>query len=134
MPFAVTFDFSEFATRYPEFAAVSPSLLAAKWDEADLYFTNDLTRITDVGRLRILFDMLTAHIAFIGGALEADGKPRPVGRLSNASEGTVSAAFDYNADAGSESWFLQTQYGAAFWRATAWIRLSNPVFSALVIL
>ena len=41
--------------------------------------------------------MVTAHIAFLSGLLTADGQPRPVGRVSAANEGAVSAPFDSRA-------------------------------------
>lgn len=49
------------------------------------------------------------------------GKTRPVGRTSSASEGSVSASFDY-ANSQNAAWFTQSQYGSAFWQATSSIR------------
>jgi hypothetical protein len=65
--------------------------------------------------------MLTAHIAFIGGALNVGGTPNPVGRIGSAAEGSVSASFDFPAP-GSAAWFSQSQYGASFWQATTSLR------------
>jgi len=55
---------------------------------------------------------------------QGNGAPRPVGRTSSATEGSVSASFDFAAGAGSESaaFFNQSQYGAAFWQATLNLR------------
>jgi hypothetical protein len=56
------------------------------------------------------------------------GQARPVGRLNQASEGSVSASFDYGAaSAGSGEWFNQSQYGAAFWQATSSYRTMHYV-------
>lgn len=120
-PLPPTFNQTAFLARYPEFTAYStanPAALPAMFLEAQLYFSifsnpNALTYL----------NMITAHIAFIGGALSADGQTRPVGRVSDASEGSVAASFDYTpATPGSGAWFNQSQYGAAFWQATSSLR------------
>lgn len=114
-----------FKLRYPEFAAVSNDVLTALFSEAGLYLDNtDCSPVQDVIRRGVLLNMLTAHIAFIGGLLSADGQPRPVGRVSQAGEGTVSAAFEFIAGPtpGTGPWFNQTQYGSAFWQATTSLR------------
>ena len=115
---AITFDLAAFRVRYPEFAGVSDALLTAFFAEAGLYLNNDDAPIADVAVRSMLFNMLVAHLAALSGAVTADGQPRPVGRVSQASEGSVSASFeDVTATPGSGLWFRQTSYGAAFWRA-----------------
>ena len=116
-----------FLGRYPEFTAAysaNPSLFAAMFAEAGLYLNNTPCSIVqDVSLRTVLLNMLTAHIAFIGGVLTADGQPRPVGRVSAANEGAVGASFDYPATTpGSGPWFAQSQYGIAFWQATTCYR------------
>ena len=119
---AVVFDPAAFKARYPEFAAVADPTLAACFDEAGLYLSNsDNSPVQNLTRRATLLNMLTAHVAYIGGLLSADGMPRPVGRLSQAGEGSVSAAFE-NLTPGSAAWFQQSQYGAAFWQATTSLR------------
>ena len=119
---AVVFDPTAFKARYPEFAAVADATLTACFNEAGLYLSNaDNSPVQNITRRAILLNMLTAHVAYIGGALSADGMPRPVGRLSQAAEGSVSAAFE-GAPPGSAQWFQQSQYGAAFWQATSSLR------------
>ena len=119
---AVVFDPTAFKARYPEFAAVPDATLTACFMEAGLYLSNaDNSPVQNLTRRATLFNMLTAHVAYLGGLLSADGQPRPVGRVSQASEGSVSAGFEYLAP-GSAAWFSQTQYGAAFWQATTSLR------------
>jgi hypothetical protein len=121
---AVVFDPAAFKARYPEFAAVANPTLAACFDEAGLYLSNsDNSPVQNLTRRATLLNMLTAHVAYIGGLLSADGMPRPVGRVSQASEGSVSAAFEgVPPTPGSGAWFQQSQYGAAFWQATSSLR------------
>lgn len=119
---AVVFDPAAFKARYPEFVAVADATLAACFTEAGLYLSNENNSpVQNVTRRAVLLNMLVAHIAFIGGKLSADGMPRPVGRTSNASEGSVSAGFEYLTP-GTHAWFTQSQYGAAFWQATSSLR------------
>jgi hypothetical protein len=118
----VVFNAAAFKARYPEFAAVADLALSACFDEAGLYLSNkDNSPVSNVTRRALLLNMITAHVAYIGGLLSADGMPRPVGRISQASEGSVSASFE-NLTPGSAAWFQQTQYGAAFWQATTSLR------------
>lgn len=121
------FNPSVFLGRYPEFTTAynaNPSLFASMFSEAGLYLNNtDCSVVQDVNLRGVLLNMVTAHIAFLGGALTADGQPRPVGRVSAANEGAVGATFDFTpATPGTGPWFNQTQYGAAFWQATSCYR------------
>ena len=119
---AVVFDPTAFKARYPEFAAVPDATLTACFMEAGLYLSNaDNSPVQNLTRRATLFNMLTAHVAYLGGLLSADGMPRPVGRLSQAGEGSVSAAFE-GPPPGSAQWFQQSQHGAAFWQATSSLR------------
>jgi hypothetical protein len=122
----VTFDPKGFKTRYPEFDGIENSRLTLCFNDAGLYLNNtDNSPVSNVARRTSLLWMLTAHIAFLGGYIDCgnNGQPKPVGRVSSASEGSVSADLDYmQATPGSGAWFNQTQYGAAFWQATTSLR------------
>ncbi len=117
----VVFDAANFKIRYPEFAGVADLVLSARFDEATLYLSNtDVSPVQDITRRTVLLYLLTAHIATIMGAL-AGGTPGPVGRVSSATEGSVSIGLEFNAP-GTAAWFMQTQYGASFWQATSSLR------------
>jgi hypothetical protein len=126
------FNLGIFLARYPEFVFFNtnnPGSLAVFFEEAGLYLSNCPTSpVQNVMRRLILLNMLTAHIAFIGGALSSDGQARPVGRLNTAGEGSVNAGFDFTpATPGSGPWFNQSQYGAAFWQATVSLRSARYI-------
>ena len=119
---AVVFDPTAFKARYPEFVAVPDATLTACFTEAVLYLSNaENSPVRNLTRRAILLNMLTAHVAYIGGILSADGIPRPVGRVSQAREGSVFAKFA-NLTPGSAAWFIQSQYGASFYQATSSLR------------
>jgi hypothetical protein len=119
---SVVFDQSAFLARYPEFSGVSNATLSACFGEATLYLSNGPSSpVQDLCRRAVLLNMLTAHIAYLGGSLSADGQALPVGRVSSATEGAVTAQLEYMVP-GSHSWYTQTAYGAAFWQATLSLR------------
>lgn len=128
---AVTFNYSVWVARYPEFVNVGQPLAQSYFDDAGLYCANDACNPAFC-ILPTLLNMLTAHIAWLNAPRDAAGNPSStgtqpapslVGRISAATEGSVSVTSEYDSDAGpSQAWFLQTKYGAAFWQATAQFR------------
>lgn len=120
----VTFDPFAFKTRYPEFNAVNNAYLGACFNDATLYLSNKPNSpVQCLSRRAQLLNMLTAHVAFLGGALNAVPGAQPVGRVADATEGSVSVSLDFNVQTpGTGPWFQQTQYGASFWQATSSLR------------
>lgn len=121
------FNLGDFSTRYPQFAAanVSPTKLAAYFADAGVLYLNncDSSPVGNVAKRTLLLYMLTAHMSELNGDLSADGQFKPVGRVSQAAEGSVSASLEMNTPtAGTGSWFAQTQPGASFWAATSSLR------------
>jgi hypothetical protein len=126
----VTFNYTAWVTRYPEFASpggaqpVAEPLADLYFAEAGVYVANDGTSIVPTDQLLLTYlNMITAHIASLNAA-QASGVPASplVGRISNASEGSVSVATENNYEPGSVQWYQQTKYGAAYWAATAQFR------------
>ena len=110
----ISFDYNIWSARYPEITGVSPDLAAAYFAEAQLYCDNtDTSPIPETERA-LLLNMLVAHIA----RLTTMSSAGIVGRISSASEGSVSVGIEY-LQPGTGQWFNQTTYGAAFWQATA---------------
>jgi hypothetical protein len=105
--------------RYPEFTAVPSNVASLYFSEATLYQVNDGSGpVVDAGVQLMLLNMLTAHIAALYSGQNAASNT-PVGRISSASEGSVSASLEYKPPGtASEAWANQTKYGAAWWSAT----------------
>lgn len=127
MPCAsATFVPADWKLRYPEFATVDNALAQLYFNEATLYCANRLNPVQTVPVLTQLLYMLTAHIAAINApTTPAGANPMtPPGRISSASEGSVSTQFDFQAGPpGSQAWYNQTKYGAAYWQAALPYRL-----------
>ena len=129
----VTFDPALFKAQYPEFAAVDNSRLQLFFMKACLQLNNtDCSIVCDVNERALLLNMLVAHIGKLAGALSTSGSnPPPVGRASQAAEGSVSVTFEYQVQPGSgEAYYIQTPYGAEYWNATSKYRhafyIPNP--------
>ncbi len=125
----VTFEYSVWATRYPELAAyVAQPLAQMYFNEATLYLDNTAGSIvTDAsvqGRRETMLNMITAHIAALNAPLNGQASPNTVGRISGATQGSVSVQTDYQVP-GSAAWFAQTKYGAAYWQASQAYRTMN---------
>lgn len=120
----VVFNPAAFVVKFPAFAAynaANPTGLQMFFDSTALFLNNTSTsRVHDLTKRAMLLDLLTAHLAQLGGVLAAATAPlQPVGRVASASEGSVSASFDAGPVRNNQAWFLQTQYGALYWQATA---------------
>lgn len=134
----VTFDYGAWSVRYPALATtVNATLAQLYFDEAQLYCDNSpRSPVQDLAVRALLLNMLVAHIAQlnqpVGGAM-AGGNSGPVapsplvGRITSATEGSVSVSTEMNVPPGSAQWFAQTPYGAAFWAATAAYRTMRYV-------
>lgn len=123
------FDYGKWAARYPELAATVEQCLAEElFGEAGLYCANTDASVIPAApgdyqpRLRLL-GMLVAHLAY----LSSPARQGTVGRVSQASQGSVSASLEMGPATGSSAWFLQTPYGANFWQASAPYRMGRYI-------
>lgn len=131
----VTFVLADWQAIYPQFAATVTSAPQAQnyFNQATLYVANTDCAIIPYDpiatppvttRLDILY-LLTAHVAqlFAGSTL---GPATPlVGRISDATQGSVSVSADMTGTPGSAAWFLQTPFGAAAWQGMAPFRTAQ---------
>jgi hypothetical protein len=81
--------------------------------------------VRDANQRLILLYKITAHVLFLtqgtnDGAGNVTTPHGIVGRIDSANEGSVSGSAQYNATVSeSEAYYIQSQYGAAFWQMTA---------------
>lgn len=119
----VIFDPTAFKLAYPAFAAVPDAQLQNYFSIATLYLSNqECSPVQDIAQRTALLWMLTAHIAYLNGAISPGGVAPPVGRVAGATEGSVSITLDFMSRPGSAQWFNQTPWGAMFWQATLSLR------------
>lgn len=122
----VVFDPTGFLNRYPEFVSIPTAALQACFNEATIYLNNtDASMVTDgsPGGLRaMLLNMIVAHIVALNMGVNGQAAAALVGRIDQASEGSVSVHADMGPVTNSQAWWMQTKYGAAYWQATAGYR------------
>lgn len=127
----VVFDPAAFKLAYPEFANVPDARCNALFDIAQytLLDNTDNSPVMDINFRTSLFYMIEAHLILLfsgNPAPRPDGTydNTPPGRISSATEGTVSASSEYDLGQGnaSSAWWTQTKYGAMFWAATVRFR------------
>lgn len=139
MGYAVTFDYAKWVARYPEFASVAEAQGQLYFDEACLYWRNDGTSPARTeATQRLLLDMLTSHVAALYAQSQNDPQPgaakdanTPVGRISSATQGSVTVQVEGAPPTEASAFFMQTKYGMSFWRATAVYRTMRYVPGAL---
>jgi hypothetical protein len=115
-----TWDYAAFTTAYPAFAsAPAQATLQAYFTMAGAWLRNDGTGpVRDQAQQQMLMFLLTAHLAQIFNGPDGTGASGIVGRISSATEGSVTVAAEMETTLNS-AWFSQTPYGAAFWQLTA---------------
>jgi hypothetical protein len=122
---AVVFVPNEFTAIYSEFATVAVPQLQGSFALATMILSNGQgSRVQDATKRQTLLYLLVAHLQ----ALAAKGSDGMVGRINDATEGTVNAHADWSTHvSASQAWFIQTPYGATFWQATAVLRTMRYV-------
>lgn len=123
----VVFDIDKFRAVYPEFSNVSDAQLPFLFDEATDYLNNtEQSLVTDPLRRERLLYMLMAHIIYLRyGDNKGRGATGFVGRVSSATEGSVSVSSELGALSMAATWYAQSPYGLAFWQATKVYRMAT---------
>jgi hypothetical protein len=127
-PGIVAFDPTAFQAAYPSFASVPDAVLTGNFNLATLQLNNSYcSAVQDEPTRAQLLNLLTAHItALLNGV---NGKPPSgaVGRISSATQGSVTVQMEFKTDSEAASYYQQTQWGATFWQSTAVYRTMRYV-------
>jgi hypothetical protein len=116
----ITFNYATWALIFPQFSSVSQTqVVDLVLPLAEQYCRNDGGGpVTTVATQTNLLNLMVAHVCQLLFGANGQGPAELVGRISSATEGSVSVAVDFPTTA-SAAWYNQTQWGAAFWAATA---------------
>jgi hypothetical protein len=131
-PGVVVYNQAQFLASYPEFTATNtayPTALANNFLTATLLLNNSCcSRVVDVNVRQQLLYMLTAHLTALYQGVNGQPPQGVVGRVSDATEGSVSMSAEYASTVSmSAAFYLQTQYGATFWASTVTYRTMTYV-------
>jgi len=122
----VTFNYAAWAALFPQFSNLTSDQVAGPiLTLAEQYNRNDGGGpVCDAGIQTQLLNMMVAHVAqLLFGSTTQPLSPL-VGRISNASEGSVSVGTDFPTTP-NDKWFSQTQYGAMWWQLALPFRLGR---------
>lgn len=115
MPQVVAFNYSQWQANFPPLAETPQGQATFYFTLACGYCDNSATSpIINLQTRENILLLLTAHVATLIGPT-ASGL---VGRITNASEGSVSVAADMPSNPDT-AWYNQTQYGALAWQMMA---------------
>lgn len=122
----ITFNPQSWLAQFPEFVdTVPPALAEAYSTVASAYIDIGGTSpmVNNVPVMTQVWYFTTAHIAQLFTGTATNPASPLVGRISNASEGSVSVAVAMpESKSDLAAWFAQTKYGAAAWAMTAQFR------------
>lgn len=133
MGVVVSFNFADWIAKFPAMAGVSDDAADGFFALAETVHANDGTGPVNNATLQTqLLYLLTAHFAQLLSPRDASGNlsssstsySGQVGQVTSASEGSVSVTVQALSSNNDEraAFFNQTQYGAAYWRATGQFR------------
>lgn len=116
----VTWNYNQWVATFPQFAYLTAPQALLYFNIATSYCRNDGGGPVANEALQLnLLNLMTAHIAQLFAPTSSGASPSGlVGRISNASEGSVSVAVDMPSTPNA-AWFNQTPFGAAYWQMTA---------------
>lgn len=113
---SVVFDPTSFVQRFPAFAWLNYPVLNDYFTEATMLIANDDTSlIQDLAQRKVILNLLVAHLAALNSGENGQAPSGLIGRVSSASEGSISVSTDYTSNSELAQWFNQTRYGAELW-------------------
>lgn len=103
---------------YPELSPAPTDAKVEFWfSQAETILNNtDCSIVRDVKEREMLLMLLMRHFAALEERAAQGGL---VGRISSATEGSVSVSADIGGSSNNAAWFMQTPYGANYWQMTA---------------
>ena len=127
-PGIVTFDPTAFRTAFPAFASISDAILNGNFTYATLLLNNSCCSVVKDAPTRAqLLNLIVAHITSLLNGANAQPPQGVVGRIANASEGSVSVGTEMLTLSESAAYWNQTPWGAMYWRMTAQYRAATYI-------
>jgi hypothetical protein len=136
-PPATPFNYTQWTQWFPTFVNVSEPFATACFFRASQSCQNNCASPVvirnggDTTQLQYFLNLLTCHIAWLN-APQINGQPNTsgggtppaslVGRISSATEGSVTVAAEMPDQPQGAAWYQQTQWGAEYWANSAQYR------------
>lgn len=127
-PGIVVFDPPAFILQFPAFQTVPTVALQNNFNLATLQLNNSYGSIVPDAPTRAqLLNLLTAHLTALLNGIGSNPPSDIVGRISGATQGSVSVQTEFRTDSEAAAFYMQTQWGAIYWRSTAIYRTARYV-------
>lgn len=124
----VAFDPAAFKADFPAFSTISDPALQLNFNLATLQLDNSIYSVVqDVGIRTALLNLLVAHITALLNGVNGQPASGAVGRVSQATQGSVSAGLAYTTKSEAAAYYSQTPWGAQFWQSTVTYRTARYV-------
>lgn len=125
-PGIVTFNPADFIAAFPSFTTVPAAALSANFTFATLLLNNTCcSAVKDAPTRAALLNLLVAHITALLNGVSGQPPQGVVGRISAATEGSVSVQVEFQTQSEAAAYFQQTQWGSMYWRMTAQYRTAH---------
>lgn len=111
-------NYANWSLIFPELSAWTNSAQATQyWNEATMLLDNTAcSPVKDVNQRTTLLNLLTSHICALRQPLGGEPSSQLVGRINQATQGSVTVQSEMNTAPGSDQYFSQTKYGAQYWQ------------------
>jgi hypothetical protein len=124
----VAFSPTAFKAAFPAFATIPDVALEMNFGFAELQINNTYCSVVcDVGTRANLLNLVTAHITALLNGVNGQAPTGLVGRVSGATQGSVSVQTDFKAESEAASYFAQTPWGALFWQLSVRYRTARYI-------
>ena len=116
----VVFSPTAFKAAFTEFSTIADAALIMNFGFAQLQLSNSCKSVVmDATKRETLLNLITAHITLLRNGSNAGPATGVVGRVSYAMEGSIVGSIDMGSIVLGQAYWMQTQFGAMFWAATA---------------
>lgn len=127
-PGIVVFDPAAFIAQFSAFSTVPTAALQNNFSLATLQLNNSYGSIVQDAPTRAqLLNLLTAHLTALLNGVGSNPPSDIVGRISGASQGSVSVQTEFRTDSEAAAFYTQTKWGAIYWQSTAIYRTAHYV-------
>jgi hypothetical protein len=107
---------------------VPDAALTGNFGLATLYLNNSYRSVVrDEPTRAQLLNLATAHLTALLNGVNGQPPAGTVGRISSATQGSVSVQMEFKTDSEAAAFWNQTTWGSAFWAATAVYRTMRYV-------
>lgn len=116
----VAFNYTIWKQKFPKLGYVTELQAQSYFDMATTLQVNDGSGPVNNAAVQTnMLDTLTAHLAALFSPPDSGGGSSPaiVGRISSATEGSVTVTTEWAGEVSdNEAFYIQTQYGAVYWQ------------------